>query len=166
MTDKEIKKALKTDMRLIMCDKNHKKNKKTHLVISCFNNTFSTQILPVGFNWGQILSTQYKKKYRVTILLHGGCIFYGLNNATYQASFGTLNPFATFLEKIFTENKVKIVICELCLRNDGYMDNQLLEFIKPVPFSINYIARAQLRGDLVIYDSLLPNDSKLPNNIS
>ena len=37
----------------------------------------------------------------------------------------------------------------------AYNDSELLSFIQPVPFSINFIAQSQLRGALVIYDAQL-----------
>lgn len=137
--------------------KKHKHSKKTDLVISCFYNSADPPTLPVGFNWAQILSTQYKKKYNVTILLHGSCIPYGLNNNTYKMKYDTINPFSDFLKKLSIENGVEIVICHLCLENDGFNDGQLLNFIKPIPFSINFIAQSQLKGSLVIYDAQSSN---------
>jgi intracellular sulfur oxidation DsrE/DsrF family protein len=131
--------------------KSHRK--KTNLIISCFYNSPKPPTLPVGFEWALILSSQYKKKYNVTILLHGECIPYGLNNKTYKMKYGVPNPFADFLEKLFVKYKVIIVICHLCLKNDGYNNDQLLKFVLPIPFSINFIAQSQLRGDLVIYDA-------------
>ena len=88
--------------------------KKTNLIISCFYNSLYPPVLPVGFNWAQILSTQYKKKYNVSILLHGECISYGLNNETYVIKYGVPNPFADFLETVFLNDHVRIVICHLC----------------------------------------------------
>jgi intracellular sulfur oxidation DsrE/DsrF family protein len=131
--------------------------KKTNLLISCFYNSPNPSTLPIGFDWTQIISTEYEKKYNVTILLHGECIPHGLNNKTYEKKFGVPNPFADFLEKLFVKNKVVIVICHLCLANDGYNDDQLLKFILPIPFSINFIAQSQLKGYLVIYDAQIKN---------
>ena len=127
---------------------------KTRIVISCFYGSPNPSSLPVGFSWAQILSDQYKKKYKITILLHGECIKFGLNSNTYQSKYGTPNPYADLLENL-AKNKVKIVICDLCLHNDGFNDNQLLEFVKPIPFSIDFIAQSQLRGHLVVYDAQL-----------
>lgn len=131
-------------------------NNKTKLVISCFYNSLSPPPdLPVGFNWTQVLVQDYSQIYDVTILIHGENIPYSLNDVAYQAKYGTPNPFADFLTEMKNKYKVKIVVCHLCLTNDGFTDSELLSFIQPVPFSINFIAQSQLRGDLVIYDAQL-----------
>lgn len=128
-------------------------NRKTRLVISCFYGSSNPSILPVGFDWAQILSTQYRSRYDITILLHGECIRYGLNNETYQMKYGTVNPFANFLEEMHNKNHVTIVICYLCLTKDGFNRDQLLKVVTPIPFSIDYIAQSQLEGKIVIYDA-------------
>lgn len=127
--------------------------KKTNLVISCFYDSNIPTELPVGFGWAQILSTQYKQKYNIIVLLHGENIRYGLNNKTYKEKYGIPNPYAKFLEKLFVKNNVVIVICHLCLVKDGINDDQLLKIVLPIPFSINFIAQMQLRGALAIYDA-------------
>src|SRR5665647_1071467 len=96
------------------------------LVISCFYNALppGPNNIPVGFNWANILSTSFKKKYRVTILLHGDNITYGLTDEVYQTSFGTSNPYSAYLEQLHQQG-VKIKICQLCLTNAGFNDSEL-----------------------------------------
>ena len=125
--------------------------KKTDLIISCFYDSFSTA-LPVGFDWAQTLNQQFGEKYNVTILLHGENIKYGLSNAAYFETYGVDNPWASFLLAAMA-HKVKVVICLLGLTKDGFTISQLLIGIKPVQFSIDFIAQSQLKGKLVIYDA-------------
>lgn len=132
-------------------------SKKTKLIISCFYGSNNPSVLPVGFDWAQILSTQYRTKYDITILLHGECIPYGLNNETYQMKYGTDNPFAKLLGELYFMQHVTIVICHLCLIKDGFNRNQLFKFVSPIPFSIDYIAQSQLEGKIVIYDAQAPH---------
>lgn len=134
------------------------------LVISCFYdvgtqpnpnpNIDSTQSYPVGFNWANVMSTEFKDDYRVTILLHGENIRYGLNNKAYTAKYGTPNPYRSFLNKLHTQG-VKAVICHLCLTQDGYNDSDLISYVRPVKFSVDYIAKSVTKGKIVVYDAQL-----------
>lgn len=116
---------------------------KTKLVISCFYGAVPP-LLPVGFEWANILSTDFKDKYKITLLFHGQCIHYGLKEN---------NNYAVFLNNLVKYQKVKIVICGVCLKNDGYSKKDLLPFIKIISFSIDYIAESQKKGAIVIYDA-------------
>lgn len=129
-------------------------HKKTKLVISCFYDAASTDQLPVGFSWIEILLEQYSSKYKVTILLHGNCLKFGLRCKPYFEKYHTNNPYADFLKKMHKLG-AKIVICDLCLHRDGFSNEQLLKFVKPIPFSIDFIAQSQLKGALVVYDATL-----------
>lgn len=130
--------------------------KRTRIVISCFNDSLDPTTLPVGFSWAEVLTSLYRKKYKVTILLHGDCIKFGLNSATYISKYGTTNPYENFLCEL-AEHKVKIVICDLCLQDDGFNPSELLTFVKPIPFSVDYIAQSQLKKRIVVYDAQLQN---------
>ena len=127
------------------------------LVISCFYNALppGPNNIPVGFNWANILSTSFKKKYRVTILLHGDNITYGLTDEVYQTSFGTSNQYSAYLEQLHQQG-VKIKICQLCLTNAGFNDSELMSIVKPVKFSIDYIAEESKKGNTIIWDAQLP----------
>ena len=64
-----------------------------------------------------------------------------------------------------SQHKVKIVICLLCLTQQGLSPCQLLSFVKPIPFSVDYLAEAQLDGQAVIYDAMSPKIISTPTNI-
>jgi intracellular sulfur oxidation DsrE/DsrF family protein len=129
-------------------------SKKTPIIISCFYDSLDPTSLPVGFSWAQTLYQDYGQDYNITILLHGECIQFGLNNETYEEKYNTTNPYASFLADQ-VKNGTRIVICNLCLHNDGFNDKQLLPYVKPIQFSIDFIAQSQLRGSLVVYDAQL-----------
>ena len=87
------------------------------------------------------------------MLLHGGCLKYGLTNNAYLSHFGVPNPFESILVNEHNAG-VNIVICQLCLTKDGFNDSELLNFIQPIPFSVQYLIQQQLAcGSIVIYDS-------------
>ena len=122
-------------------------------IISCYNDgqlSNTGNILPVGFGWVKDLITLQKQK-NLIVLLHGGCLKYGLKNSTYKKKFGNKNPYSSLLSS-FTEAKVQIKICELCLNQNGYNLSDIESDIKPVPFSIAYLIEQQKEID-VIYDS-------------
>jgi hypothetical protein len=131
---------------------------KSHALISCFYDNLSTDIfkndLPIGFSWIATLSNEpYKDKYKLTMLLHGECLKYGLNSESYQSVYGTDNPYGRFLKNIH-ERGVKIIICKLCLIKDGFSVNDLIHYIRPIPFSIDYILQYQRKCDhAVVYDA-------------
>jgi len=129
------------------------KNKKIKTIISCI---YDGTPMPIGFSWVNTLAIKFKCKYKLTILLHGECLKYGLKSDIYQSYYGIPNPYATFLQQLVEKYKIKIVICELCLKNDGFNNTQLLPFIKPIPFSIDFIAESQAKKQaIVIYDAQL-----------
>ncbi len=136
---------------------------KDKIIISCFYDSLDKTILPIGFSWVETLIMLYKKKYKITILLHGGCIKYGLKSSSYYKLYNTKNPFKKFLRNLHKHN-VKIVICKYCLQKDGFTIDQLLKFIKPINFSIDYIAQKQLEGSVIIYDANPPVDKNLLNS--
>lgn len=136
-------------------EKNHlkRKKKKTHLVISCYNNAFNPIELPTGFTWTQDFVMLYPNKYRLTMLLHGGCLYYGLKSDVFEAKFGFPNPFVGFLTQIHFDHHVTIKICQFCVTNDEFTDADLLDFVEPVPFGVNYLVQQELRGAIIIYDA-------------
>ena len=131
----------------------HHKCEKQSVVISCFYNAASgPPTLPVGFSWANVLSSEFKNKYKVTILLHGENIPYGLNDKAYESKFNQPNPYRAFLNKMNCRG-VKIVICDLCLKQDGYDNKDLICYVKPVKFSIDFIAESVKKGKVVVYDA-------------
>ena len=129
---------------------------KIKTIISCFQDGKPT---PLGFSWSKTLAEKFYCKYQQTILLHGDCLKYGLTNSVYQAKFGSENPFAAFLCDLYRNDKVRIVICQLCLNSDGFAVSQLLPFIRPISFSVDYIAGSQAKkGAVIIYDSKLATE--------
>jgi intracellular sulfur oxidation DsrE/DsrF family protein len=125
--------------------------KKIKLIISCFNSPQNPSELPVGFQWAQDLLIHFPHKYKITLLLHGGCIKDGIKP-----------PKPTMISEFLTKlasHGVHVVICKLCLEQDGFKTSQLLPFIKPIKFSIDYIAESQLSGYIVIYDAQKPLSS-------
>ena len=131
------------------------REKKTKVIISCFYDS-KNEDLPVGFSWAKTLSTEFDHKYKITILLHGECLKYGLNSETYKSKYDKSNPYKKFLTNLSKEFKVKIVICKLCLHEDNFNDEQLLKFINPINFSVDYIIQSELKKKIVIYDAQLP----------
>jgi len=130
--------------------------RKQKLIISCFytSNPPNPGNIPVGFNWANILSTVFRKKYEITILLHGENIIYGVTNEAYENRFGQPNPYAAYLEQLHKQC-VKVKICNLCLINSRFNDSQLMHFVKPVKFSIDYIAEQSKKGRTIIWDAQL-----------
>src|SRR5207245_2360287 len=128
-----------------------------NVIISCYNDgQFLANSLqsPVGFSWiSDLLKLDQKKEQELIALLHGGCLKYGLRNKIYKKHFGTNNPFKKLL-KSWTEQNVTIKICQLCLTKDGFTLADLLKFVEPVPFSIQYlIVEQEQENAIVIYDS-------------
>jgi hypothetical protein len=127
--------------------------KKIRTVISCI---YDGTPMPIGFSWANTLATQFRKKYKQTILLHGECLKYGLNQEAYNSHFATPNPFAELLQTFSEQYRIKIVICKLCLDNDGFNVDELLPFVKPIAFSVDFIAESQVkRNAIVVYDAQL-----------
>jgi hypothetical protein len=131
-----------------------KKQKKIRTVISCIYDGTKQSPTPIGFSWAETLATKFKGKYNQTILLHGETLKYGLQSDVYKDNFGTPNPFESFLHRLSSKYAVKIVICDLCLNNDGFNQTQLLPFIKPITFSIDFIAQSQAnKHAVIVYDA-------------
>lgn len=125
---------------------------KIRTVISCFNDGHP---VPLGFSWSKTLAEKFGCRYKQTILLHGECLKYGLRSSAYRAKFGIDNPFEDFLAQLI-RSKVRIVICKLCLDADGFKVEELLRFVEPISFSVDFIAQSQARkGAVVIYDAKL-----------
>ena len=139
------------------------------MLISCFYDNASTKPptqspVPVGFDWCKVLLDLFKSKYKITLLLHGTNIKYGLNDTKYDSlyphSSTNGNPFANMLQK-FNSVGVTIKICEYCLVNEGLVNSDVLSFVEPVTFAIDYIAEYQLTQNestfkaIVVYDSTL-----------
>lgn len=132
---------------------------RIHALISCFYGSTSEteENPPVGFSWTEILASQYERKYILTMLLHGECLKYGLKSEVYKSKYGTINPYSKFLKRLYN-NGVRIIICNLCLTKDGFNSNELLGFIKPISFSIDYILQYQVKcKHFVVYDAKQPS---------
>ena len=125
---------------------------KLKVLISCFYDAKKKNELPVGFSWAETLLQLFKEKYEITILLHGDDLKYGLRSSVYKKQFKKSNPYKKFLKNLH-KNGVKIVICEFCLNQEGYNNEQLIDFVKPIKFSVDYIAEAESKGKIVIYDA-------------
>lgn len=129
---------------------------KIKTIISCIYDGTDQSPTPIGFSWAQTLATKFKGKYSQTVLIHGENLKYGLKSSVYKQLYGTDNPFEELLTKFNKKYKIKIVICELCLTNAGFNNSQLLSFIKPIPFSIDFIIESQVKKHaVVIYDAQL-----------
>lgn len=103
-----------------------------------------------GFLMAKILSAPpYESKYNLFILLHKGCLKYGLTNSAYQERYGEPNPYASFLTDM-NQKCVKIKICQLCITNLGFKDSELLPFVKPVAYMEDYIIQFQIKKDHAI----------------
>lgn len=132
--------------------KNNCKNNcdKIKMVMSSFYDG----VPPISFTWVEDLLKLFPLKYNITILLHGECLKYGLKESVYVEKYGTTNPYAPLL-KNFDSKGVKIVICNYCISQQGFNDNQLLLFVEPIKFSIDYIATRDKMGDVIIFDAQL-----------
>jgi intracellular sulfur oxidation DsrE/DsrF family protein len=135
------------------------------MLISCFYDNSSTtpptqSHVPVGFDWCKVLLNLFENKYKITLLLHGTNIKYGLNDKKYNSLYTNGNPFANMLQK-FNSAGVTIKICEYCLVNEGLANKDLLSFVEPVTFAVDYIAEYQLTQNestfkaIVIYDATI-----------
>lgn len=114
------------------------------LILSCFRDGTP----PVSFAWTRDLVEKFPKPDRqITMVLHGACLKYGLRKD---------NPYAQLLKELHLQG-VKMVICQFCqfcLNHEGYLDSELLCFVKPIPFSIDYIIEMQTQcGAVVVYDA-------------
>jgi len=116
--------------------------------MSCFDDGTP----PVSFKWTEILVTLFKKRqYQITMVLHGECLKYSLRSSKYP---GGSNPYKTMLKSLSKKYCVNIVVCNLCLTENDYSSEDVLPFIKPIPFSIDYIIQSQVQDNAkVIYDS-------------
>lgn len=128
---------------------------KNNLLISCFNDSCNPLILPVGFKWAETLLNNGKAKYKLTLLLHGNLIKYGLKSTIYELKFGQANPYELYLNELRRKHKVELVICQSDLESSGYTTINVCEFIKVTRFGINYIVEAHAKNKTVIYDSKL-----------
>lgn len=137
---------------------NGNNEKSNNIIISCFNDgkTNANELVPpVGFGWvsnliavdglNKPISKQIQQPMRLTVLLHGACLKYGLRNSVYKKYFGTNNPFKDLLEswvklssnnhRQLRENKLRqdspdgqnkskyeisIKICNFCAKQDGF----------------------------------------------
>ncbi len=105
------------------------------LVISC---TSINGNIPKALQWADVLVRDYPGKYDITIVLHGEALKLGLTN----------NPHQTIMAGLAKQG-VKFRICQLCLNEQSpeikkdkkYAESTLLDFVKPVPFSVDYIAK-------------------------
>lgn len=132
----------------------------TKILISCLYDTNNVANLPLGFDWCQNLSTLFKDKYKQIIVIHGETLKYSLKDKYYKKKYGVSNPFFKFLAKLHYEYKVKIVVCNYCLEQNGFVDSEILSFIKPIKYAPDYIVQAQVKGNYtVLYDGKL-TDSK------
>jgi len=87
------------------------------------------------------------------LLLHGANLPFGLSDAYYRATHHNApNPFQGLLQS-FVSRGVLVKICELCLVDAHFNNTELLPFVTPVPFSIDYIIEEQFAGAAVVYDS-------------
>ena len=78
---------------------------------------------------------------------------FGLSDAYYRATHHNApNPFQGLLQS-FVSRGVLVKICELCLVDAHFNNTELLPFVTPVPFSIDYIIEEQFAGAAVVYDS-------------
>lgn len=73
--------------------------------------------------------------------MHGDCIKYSLENSKYEK----------LLKKLHRKG-VHFRVCGYCLDKDGYNIKNVIHFIKPIKFSVDYIAKYQSRCIPVIFD--------------
>ena len=111
--------------------------KPQKLVISAASGKIDKDDIPAGLQWAAILVRDYPGKYDITVVLHGSLLKCGL----------TGNPHQTLVTSLAGQG-VKFVICDMCLKeqlpeiqkDQRYKTATLLNFIRPVPFSADYIA--------------------------
>lgn len=116
------------------------------VILSAFNGGTP---LPLAFQWMDILATNFTKPTRrYVLLLHGDTLLFGLSGSSFSA-------FLTGLH----DRGVHVRICLLCLRLSGHDVSELLPFVVPVAFSVDYMATEAAAGAVVIYDSPRPPGS-------
>lgn len=110
------------------------------ILISCVYDADWPEI-PTGFNIAETI----KKfgNYKIKILLHGNCLKYALDDKQYNKTYNTNNPFKEFLLTLFEKKHVSIKVCEKCLKDDGFNNSDLLKFVKPVKYSMDYIIKQE-----------------------
>ena len=101
-----------------------KNNIKARLIISCFYDSLNPSTLPVGFSWVETLTKLYRKTYRITLLLHGKCIKFGLDSSAYKLKYRTENPYAEFLHMLLQNTKLKLLfVIFVCIMMDLIIAN-------------------------------------------
>lgn len=125
------------------------------LIISSFYAGADPNKMPLGFVWTYDLLNHFPGKYDITVMLHGETLKYGMKPDAYRRLFSENNPWKSTLRDL-SEKGVKIVACELCIRQNGYPTESYLDFVKLVPFSVDYFASRQTKGAIVVYDAQLP----------
>jgi intracellular sulfur oxidation DsrE/DsrF family protein len=127
--------------------------RRQKVLVACFWAGDPTNKLPTGLSWSENLSKNYKQ-YRLTSLLHGDCIKYGLRPEVYQSIYGVTNPFAANITGL-VNNGVKVIVCHLCSTNDKYPSDGYLPGLTFTPFSIAFIIEQTQRGSITIFDAQL-----------
>ncbi len=128
------------------------------VVFSAYQDVAVQGSVPPGFGWCQIMVDSFNNissPRAFELLLHGFTLKYGLNGASYNKEFKMPNPQEGALMALHGKG-VRILICEYCLRQHNYTRQDLLPFVTPVPFSVDYIIDRGERGAQIIYDPYLP----------
>jgi len=112
-----------------------------HILLSCFNDSTNDE-LPVALDWAKTLLNLFPNKYRITVLLHGECIKYSLKKNNRRKKI---------IKKLHNDG-VRFRVCKYCLENDGFSIDDVIRFIKPIKFSVDYIVKCQSRGIHIIND--------------
>jgi intracellular sulfur oxidation DsrE/DsrF family protein len=112
--------------RSTLCKKSTGKQKVIMSALSAGTDTAE----PIGFKWIRVLAEKFaspQKEYH--LLLHGACLYYGLNDNAYRRKFNTNNPQLAYLTNLHNMG-VQIRICELCLQDEGFSNADLLPFVQ------------------------------------
>lgn len=123
------------------------------VIMSAYQANPTPGSLPVAFNWMNILSANFTSSQRAyVLLLHGACLSYGLKSRP-----GLVNPFESFLTSLHSRG-VSIKICHLCMDQNGFLVTELMSFVEPVAFSVDYLIQQQevYPEAIVLYDSPVP----------
>lgn len=117
---------------------------KPKMLISALNPPLPGSDLPVGFQYANGILAVSPTRYILSIILHGVVDKYALNNEAYNRIYGVDNPFLELLQT-YRDARIKLYVCDFCLKklSPTITDDDILTFITPVPFSLNFIYDAE-----------------------
>lgn len=110
------------------------------MLISAASPPLPGGTLPLGFQYANGVLAVSPRRYDLHIVLHGVTDKYALTNERYFALYGENNPYLELLSG-YSLAGIKLYVCDFCLKNSSstITNADILPFVKPVPFSLNFI---------------------------